>query len=113
MKRTLLWIGGILWLSGIGVGMGLLWDYALTPGMPARPPEKWPAGSRLPRVPGRPTLIMAAHPRCPCTRASLGELSWIVARSQGQLSAFVLFLKPSAAPEGWEKTDLWQSVAEM
>jgi len=113
MKRTLLWIGGILWLSGIGVGMGLLWDYALTPGMPARPPEKWPADSRLPWAPGRPTPVMAAHPRCPCTRASLGELSWIVARSQGQLSAFVLFLKPSAAPEGWEKTDLWQSVAEM
>jgi len=113
MKRTLLWIGGILWLSSIGVGMGLLWDYALTPGMPARPPEKWPAESRLPRAPGRPTLVMAAHPRCPCTRASLGELSWIVTRSQGQLSAFVLFLKPSGAPEGWEKTDLWQSVAEM
>jgi hypothetical protein len=113
MKRPLLWIGGILWISGIGVGMGLLWEYALTPGMPARPSERWPAESRLPRAPGRPTLVMAAHPRCPCTRASLGELSWIMAHSQGQLSAFVLFLKPSTAQEGWEKTDLWQTVTEM
>ena len=50
MKRTLLLIGGILWLSGIGVGMGLLWEYALTPGMPARPSERWPAESCLWRI---------------------------------------------------------------
>ena len=113
MIRRLLWIVGILWLWGVSVGMRLLWDYALTPGMPARPPESWPAESGLPRVPGRPTLVMAVHPRCPCTRASLGELSWIMAHSPEQLSVFVLFLKPSTAPDDWEKSELWQSVTEM
>src|ERR1051325_2099875 len=110
MNRRLLWIVGILWLWGISVGMRLLWDYALTPGMPARPPERWPSDSSLPRVPGRrPTLVMAAHPRCPCTRASLAELSWIMAHSPGQLSVLVLFLKPSTTPDDWEKSELWQS----
>jgi hypothetical protein len=34
-----------------------------------------------------------------------------MAQSQGHLSAYVLFLKPSGFSDGWEKTDLWQSAA--
>jgi hypothetical protein len=56
---------------------------------------------------------MLAHPHCPCTRASIGELASIMAHSQGRLTAYVLFLKPQVFSEDWEKTDLWQSAATI
>jgi hypothetical protein len=60
-----------------------------------------------------PTLVMLAHPRCPCTRASIAELAKIMTAAQGRLHAYVLFLKPTSFPEQWEQTDLWQSAAAI
>jgi hypothetical protein len=53
---------------------------------------------------------MAAHPRCPCTRASIEELSKVLARSSTPVDVQVLFYKPRGAD--WAPTDLWrQAVA--
>ncbi len=56
---------------------------------------------------------MLAHPRCPCTRASIGELARITAQVQGRVSAYVLFLKPPASGSDWEDTDLRQTAATI
>jgi hypothetical protein len=56
---------------------------------------------------------MLAHPKCPCTRASIGELAAIMAHCQGRLNAYVLFMKPEGFTEDWEKTDLWQSASQI
>jgi hypothetical protein len=36
-----------------------------------------------------------------------------MAQSQGRVTAYVLFLKPAGFSEDWEKTDLWQSAANI
>jgi hypothetical protein len=54
---------------------------------------------------------MLAHPHCPCTRASVGELALIMANAREPVSAYVLFLKPEGSSADWEKTDLWRSAA--
>ena len=65
-----------------------------------------PAGARR----GRPTLVMLAHPRCTCTRASVGELAELMARAPRRPKAYVVFIKPGrSAPGGWERTDLWDA----
>ncbi|HEV2912273.1 MAG TPA: hypothetical protein VGX92_03055 [Pyrinomonadaceae bacterium] len=102
-----------LWLLLVGTGMAVLLDYENTPGAAAKPPMWWPAESRIKRPQEGSTLIMLAHPHCPCTRASINELALLMAHSQGRLSAYVLFLKPSGFSEEWEKTDLWQSAASI
>jgi hypothetical protein len=56
---------------------------------------------------------MLAHPHCPCTRASIGELALLMAHSQGRVTAYVLFLKPAGFSDDWEKTDLWHSAASI
>ena len=56
---------------------------------------------------------MAAHPHCPCTRASIGELNALMARTGGTLEAIVLFERPDAMPDGWERSDLWESAAAI
>jgi len=112
-RQLVLTISGALWLLAVGIGLGFLWNYELSPGAPGTPPGRWPTDSQIPRAPGRATLVMLAHPHCPCTRASLRELALIMARCQGRLTAQVLFSKPTGTAPDWEKTDLWCSAAAI
>ena len=89
-------IGGIVWVSVVFVGMGIIYDYENAPSNPSSSPIEWPAGSHIKRIPGQATLVMAVHPQCPCTRASLGELALLMASCQGKVSAHVIVLKPSS-----------------
>jgi hypothetical protein len=91
----------------------LLWKYAATAGVAATPPEQWPAQSTIKREPGIATLVMLAHPRCPCTRASVAELAVLMARIGQRGRAHVLFVRPLAAVAGWDKTALWQAAAAI
>jgi hypothetical protein len=97
----------------IGVGLVFLWDYENAPGPTSTPPTRWPPDSHIRLAAGQATLIMLAHPRCPCTRASVGELARLMTQAQGRVTAYVLFVKPAGASGGWEKTDLWQSAASI
>lgn len=112
-NRTILIATGALWLLMIGSGIGLLWSYNSTPGVAAAALERWPADSPLRHATDRATFVMLAHPHCPCTRASLGELARLMAQAQGRVKAYVLFVKPSDFPDGWEKTDLLTSASAI
>jgi len=101
-----------LWLVAVLGGFGWLQTYKATPGEIGVAPERWPLRTAIQRDPGRPTLVLFAHPHCPCTRASVSELSRLVGHFP-QVSSRVLFLKPEDVPGGWERTDLWQSVASI
>jgi len=113
VKRLILFISTVSWLFAVSIGLLILWDYENSPGLSTKPPDSWPADSLLQREPGLATLVMLAHPRCPCTRASIGELDAVMAQSQGRLTAYVLFLKPAGFDDDWEKTDLWQTAAKI
>jgi hypothetical protein len=54
----------------------------------------------------KPLLVMFAHPRCPCTKASLGELEQLVRLAKGQFDAAVLFYQPDENAKAWSSTDL-------
>lgn len=101
------------WLLMIGAGIAFLWNYESKPGVAAAAPELWPAESSIRRAQDSPTLIMLAHPHCPCTRASIGELSRLMTQAQGRVKAYVLFVKPPDFSDGWEQTDLWASAAAI
>jgi hypothetical protein len=90
-----------------------LWRYAATPGVAGNPPAYWPRKSRITRDPKRLMLVMIAHPHCPCTRASLGELEEVMAHSSGHLRAVVIFVNPANFGDDWMKTDLWFSLAKI
>lgn len=112
-KKTALIATSALWLLLTGAGMAFLWNYESAPGVAAVAPERWPAASRIRRAPDSPTLIMLAHPHCPCTRASIGELARLMTQAQGRVTAYVLFIKPPGFSDEWERTDLWNSTAAI
>ena len=100
----------LIWLGVVGIGLSLMWEYEATPGEVTTFLPHWPGDSRIERNTDRPTLVVFAHPRCPCTRASISELALIMAHCPGRVDVRVLFFKPSGFSAGWEKTDLWSSA---
>ena len=114
MTRRLLFILLLVcWLSAIAAGVTLLWSYESTPGVAAAPPSHWPSASVIQLASGHDTLVMLAHPQCPCTRASIEELARLMTHSQGRLSTYVLFMKPKGSSEDWYKTDLWKNAVSI
>src|SRR6266850_7637619 len=111
--RLILATSTILWLCAVGIGLWIVWRYENTPGVAAVSPTLWPSDTRIQLSTDHDTLIMLAHPHCPCTRASIDELASIMAHGQGRLTAYVLFLKPAGFSTDWEKTDLWRSATSI
>jgi hypothetical protein len=111
--RIIVTLSAGVWLAVVSFGLGILCNYEITPGKAAIPEVMWPQKSRIRQDSNRATLVMLAHPKCPCSRASIGELARLMAHSQGKVASFVLFLKPQGVAANWEKTDLWRSAAAI
>jgi hypothetical protein len=101
--RALAWIALVAWGASVVGGSLALWRYKTKPGLAASAPSEWPRASHLSLASGRSTLVLFAHPYCPCTRASVDELARVMARVSGSVDATVVFARvddeePSAAP---------------
>jgi hypothetical protein len=111
IRAALLWLG--VWLALVGAGMAMMMRYDFTAGTTGEAPQVWPADSTLAHVEGRPTLILFAHPKCPCTRASLAALGDVLAHHSGRVTVHVVFLQAKDKAEDWTGTDLWRSATEI
>jgi hypothetical protein len=111
-KACLLVASVALWTACVGAGFLWLLDYSMTPGRAGATPTSWPAESRIQRVAGSPTLVMFAHPLCPCSRASVAELADLLRRT-GPMTAHVLMLAPDGAGPEWADRTLWDAAAEI
>lgn len=110
-RRQLLSLSvGLLWLVAVVAGLGSVLSYEATQGTAEQAPPSWPRDTELSLNDRGATLVMFAHPRCPCTRASLGELDKTIARCQDNVKACVVFLKPTGASGDWDQTDLWKAA---
>jgi hypothetical protein len=112
-SKRLLVFGCAVWLLAVAGGMRFVWGYEISPGQSGAPPTDWPAASKLTKAAGFPTLVLFIHPHCPCSRATIGELALLMARSQGLVKATVAFVRPEAFTDEWEKTDLWASATSI
>jgi hypothetical protein len=104
---------GATWLAALAFGGRTLFRYETTPGTVGTVASSWPSVSIVPRQADKPTLLMFAHPHCPCTRASIGELAQIMAHALGKVNAYVLFVKPPNAAADWDDTDLRSTAAAI
>lgn len=113
-KRNISWITvGVLWIGASCGGLAMLAMYANSPGPSRQAPSQWPSDASIRLSDKGSTLILFAHPRCPCTRASLGELEKIVARFPRSVTPWVVFFKPSGSDDSWDQTDLQTTAAAI
>lgn len=111
--RRVLPLIGVAWAIVVVAGLASMGRYQDTPGIAATPSVEWPKGTHLRPATDRDTLVLLAHPQCPCTRATIGELNGIMAECEGKMTVYVLFLKPSGFAADWAKTGLWRSAAAI
>jgi len=114
LATRLAWLGAAAWLAAVAGGFAILWSYKSTPGPAQRAaPVRWPAASAVAPSAQRATLLLFAHPRCVCTRATMAELARMMARFHDRIDATVLFWTPRDAPPDWSSGDLWNSARRI
>jgi len=115
-KRVAPWLVAVfagLWLIAAALGQHEMMSYDYAAATPGTPPEKWPNATKVSRTPGLPSIVVVAHPHCPCSRATVEELARLMAKLQNKATATVIFVRPSEFSENWEKTDLWRSASRI
>ncbi len=99
-----------VWAILLAGGFWKLFTYANTPGESAQTTRKWPVESLLPRGTSTSTLVIFAHPRCPCSEATVGELERLMPHIQGKVKSFVVFIKPKSKSLEWAREALWKKA---
>ena len=96
----------VLWLSLSSAALYALADYGTEAGKAAPAPSQWPVSLPTGISPSteRATVVLFAHPLCPCTRATLVEFESLTNRLYGLFDLHVLFFEPSDTSG---MTDVW------
>lgn len=102
-----------VWAVALVSGGYVVFRYQSSRGAVGTAPERWPASAQIPLEPQHSTLIFFAHPKCPCTRASLEELNCLLPRTLGRMSTHVVFVRPRSVDDQWSKTDLWKKASAL
>jgi hypothetical protein len=112
-KRVLLGGGVVVWLLVTGLGLWTLTARSFVPGASGNPKSIWPEGSGLQRNLGGYTLVVALHPECPCSQATLEELDSIVAQCPGRLAVRILCLPYDRLAEPVERSRIWLRARQI
>jgi hypothetical protein len=102
-----------LWIAISAGGLALLDCRAATRGTQANAPrtiaaDNLPAGSHAPYQ-----LILFLHPQCPCSRATVNELTQIAARLGDQAKITIYFWIPPTAKDSWQQSSLWVAASHV
>lgn len=101
------------WLIAVAIGFTRLIDHGLAPGRAAAAPASWPGGTALALAHDRPTLVLFAHPHCPCTRATTAELERLLARAQRAPALIAVLFRDPAAPSDWSMSPVRSALAAL
>jgi len=110
-QRLILALAGLVWAGAIVGGFGMLIHEGYTPVPATSPGSQFPRSTGLALDAKRPTLLLFAHPQCPCTRATLHELNELLADTAGKVDATMVFVLPPGAPHGFEQGPLWKAAS--
>lgn len=83
------------WCCALLAGFVAIHRGASIPGEALAAPAHWPASTTLPLDEARPTLLLFAHPNCPCTRATVRQLASVERVRLGSVRAIVVLSGPA------------------
>jgi hypothetical protein len=111
LKKIFLAAGIGLWLTAAAWGMKWMADYSLVPGAAGAPVRDWPAAA-WPLKANRFTVVVALHPECPCSRATLAELDSILLQA-GETIESVLIFSDASPDEPAKNSALYRQAAAL
>lgn len=99
-------------MAGLFFGFADLVRFENVPGIDAPTPTMWPTAAQSPS-PDRPTLIMALHPKCACSRASLESLARLKANFPNSFETRLLYYTPKDTEPSWAHGSSWDIAAQI
>lgn len=107
-----LWRLSLLWGLVVLAAFVAIAVYAKTPGREELPPPRW--GQFLPKLlDGHWRLVMAIHPQCPCSRASLVNLQRVLERHAATVTVDLYVYRPTDTELAWSDTPLVRLASQM
>jgi hypothetical protein len=113
VRRRSLLILTTAWVLAAIFGFHALLRYKARAGTIGRTPEIWPTNEVVSLSSNKPLLLMFAHPKCPCSRASIGELESLLAKGKGQFDAAIFFYQPESGSQDWSRTALVETARSL
>jgi len=102
---------GFFWIVATVAGSMIVIDHSARPGEQGNAPSTWPGHSQLHLSSQQSTVLLFAHPHCPCTRSSLSELAAAAQQLPSPPTIYVVIAdidRHSQTP--LEKTLSWQTA---
>lgn len=104
---------GLLWIAaGVG-GTAYIFVYESRPAAAAEVAQAWPAAAGLARNETGFSLVIAVHPKCSCTRASVAELNELMLAWGGQVQTIALVIQPFEVADPWSETSVTARLREI
>jgi hypothetical protein len=112
--KSIPWIlAAAAWTVAVCAGTQRLMVYENRSAVPIQVSAEWPRSSRIQPRAGRFTLVLFAHPDCPCTRASLAEIEELLPHETGKLDVVAAFRKPGASEAQTRSSAMWAYAAAI
>lgn len=113
-NRRLLFLGmkpsvflpSLIWIAIVATGVARFHQYERAPGSQRPVPGLWPDASEIHLNENAFTVVMFAHPRCPCTISSLDEFKALRSCLPGRFE--IRFWMPENADKNWTDAPLCQ-----
>lgn len=115
-RRTLVALGLAAWLSASAGALGMVWLKSAASGERGDDTVRatFPAGTSIVLAADRPTVVLFAHPRCPCTQATMSELQRALQENEsGPAQLEVRLFLPEHAEVDWARTSIWTRAEAM
>lgn len=114
VRSALITGGMLLWILLVGAGLWWFNQENFKPGATGSPESRWPADAQLAAAPRHGhTLVLALHPECPCSRATVEELGVLLAATGDRLQARVLMVQYADLHRPAEQSALWKQAAAL
>jgi CheY-like chemotaxis protein len=112
VKRTG-WMTALIWGVLVCGGSLLLMRFETRPSDDGHVPSQWPAQSRIGRAADQPIVIMFLHPNCPCSRASVHELTAVINSLPPRLMPRIEFVLRTEAIRDWRASELRHDLSSI
>ena len=109
-RRVVIVVLAGFWIVAFTYGMRAMLRFERTPGQIASAPTHWPIGVPEWGSAQLPTLVVALHPRCSCSRASLDELEQAAQTFGASYNAVLLIYQPAGGDIDWRNNALYRDA---
>jgi len=111
-RRIVAYALAVVWCLALVPGIWYLLAFETTPGLQSSPASAWPAHFVTDQDPRLPTLVVALHPRCSCSQATLAQLEEAAKHFDHPYNSILLIDVPRGADYQWREVSFYREAQQ-